>query len=51
MGAHERAHFAATRKELWGPTAPLVPYQRASSNHRAFSNFLAALVGAVSGAI
>jgi hypothetical protein len=31
MGAHERAHFAATRKKLWGPARPLVPYHRASS--------------------
>ena len=44
MGAHERAHFAATRKKLRGPAAPLVPY------HRAFSDFFAALVGAVGGA-
>src|SRR5689334_8235342 len=43
MGAHERAHFAATRKKLRGPAAPIVPY------HRASSIFLAALVGAVSG--
>jgi hypothetical protein len=32
MGAHERAHFAAARKELWGPAAPLVPYHLASSD-------------------
>jgi hypothetical protein len=45
MGAHERAHFAATRKKLKGPAAPFVPY------HRSSLNFLPALVGAVSGAI
>jgi hypothetical protein len=43
MGAHERAHFAASRKKHWGPAAPLVPY------HRASSIFFAALVGPVSG--